>query len=220
MDATGREAIVLLVDLDEERRALRIELDDGSSFTVAPDAPEARGLTPGLSVASERIDALRLADERKEIARRVFGWLDRRPRCRADLRRRLRQRGHADVAIDAVLDRFEEQGLVDDRDFARAWAEQACRRRPVGRRWLWAKLREQGVDAAIASEAVDAALDADDEITGARTALAKRRFDLDDAAVRAKALRFLQQRGFGGAVARRVVDEARRSAAARDGNDA
>lgn len=209
MDGSIHEVIVLTVGLDEGRGSLRIELDDGSSFTVAPDAPEARGITPGLSVDPERIDALRVADERKEIARRVFGWLDRRPRSRADLRRRLRQRGHDDAVIDPVLDRFEQQGLVDDREFATLWVEQAVRRRPVGRTWLWSRLRQQGVDASIASEAVDRVLDSEDEVEAARRALAKRRFDLEDDSVRMKAMRFLKQRGFGGAVVSAVIREAR-----------
>lgn len=200
-------ATVLTVTLDEAARALTIELDDGSSFTVAPDAPEARGLTPGLSVAPELHEALRTADDRKRIAKRVFGWLDRRPRCRADLRRRLLERGHDERAIDTVLERFQEQGLVDDRAFAHAWVEQAMRRRPVGRRWLWSKLRQQGVDDEIAREAVDAALEGDDELEAARRALAKRRLDLDDRRQREKALRFLQQRGFASAIAARVLRE-------------
>lgn len=209
MDDPIHEVIVLTVGLDEERGALRIELDDGSSFTVAPDAPEARGITPGLSVGPETIDGLRTADERKEIARRVFGWLDRRPRCRADLRQRLRQRGHDDALIDPVLDRFERQGLVDDREYAALWVEQAVRRRPVGRTWLWSRLRQQGVEASIATEAVQRVLGADDELEAAQRALAKRRFDLEDANVRMKAMRFLAQRGFGGAVAKTAIRQAR-----------
>lgn len=208
MDATPDGATVLTVDLDEERRALRIGLDDGSSFTVAPEAPEARGLTPGLSLDPAQVEALRGADERKQIARRIFGWLDRRARSRGDLRRRLIERGHDEASVDPVLDDFERQGLVDDAAFARAWVEQALRRKPVGRRWLWSKLRQQGVDGTLADEAVNAALGGDDEVDHARRALAKRRLDLRDTRERQRALRFLQQRGFARGVAARVVKDA------------
>lgn len=203
-DTTGG-ATVLSVVADEERRALVIELDDGSTHVTAPDAPEARGLTPGLVLSDDARSALEHAATRKEIARRVFDWLDRRPRCRADLHRRLRARDYEPAAIDAVLDRFEQQGLVDDRAYARAWAEQTVRRKGVGRRWIEARLRQQGIDASLAREAADAVLDAEAELEQAKRALVSRRMDLDDARQRQRALRFLQQRGFGGATARAAL---------------
>ncbi|HKK70576.1 MAG TPA: regulatory protein RecX [Candidatus Krumholzibacteria bacterium] len=198
-------AAVLSVVADEERRALVIELDDGSTLITAPDAPEARGITPGLVLSDAQRRGLDAAAARKEIARKVFDWLDRRPRCRADLRRRLRDRDHEPEAIEIVLDRFEEQGLVDDRAYARAWAEQAVRRKGVGRRWIEARLRQQGVDASLAREASGIVLDPESELEQARRALASRRLDLDDERQRQRALRFLQQRGFGGATARAAL---------------
>ncbi|MBP3836304.1 MAG: RecX family transcriptional regulator, partial [Pyramidobacter sp.] len=40
------------------------------------------------------------------------------PRTRADLERRLRERGCPREAADELLDRYEQAGLIDDRAYA------------------------------------------------------------------------------------------------------
>ena len=192
------EPLVASLTLEEERRALVVVTDDGQSFELAPDAPEARDLRPGLPLSASLLDALDRAAERKHIARRVFAWLGQRARCRADLRRRLVDRGFRAELADAVLDDFALQGLVDDRAYAVAWAQSQLRRKPVGRRWLVGRLRQEGVDADLAEAGVDEALGehGEDEVTAVRRALRRRRLDLDEERDRRRAVRFLDSRGF------------------------
>jgi regulatory protein len=198
---------VLSLVNSEDARSLTVHLDDGTRFEIAARCEEARGLTPGLRLDVVQLTALRLADERKQIARKIFDWLDRRPRSRRDLRRRLIDRGFDAEVSDAVLDSFETQGLVDDRAFAVLWVESQRRRRPVGPAWLVAGLLKQGVSSSIARDVVREQHDTSEDIESAISALRKRRLDLSDRRDRDRGARFLQRRGFPTSTIRRALEQ-------------
>lgn len=204
-------ARVLRIERDESRRESVVTLEGGEELTVALDAEETRGLAPGSVLEEDRLESLRQAAERKEMARGIFAWLDRRRRTRSWLRRKLIERGHPDLLADTVLDAFQEQGLVDDRDYARAWSADALRRKPVGRRWLQAKLQEAGVGEDDAWAGIDEVLPREEEPGLARRALERRGLDLRSEKTRAKAVRFLTGRGFSRELALDTLDAVRAS---------
>lgn len=194
---TSDSPVIVLGSIeDETRRSLCIELSDGTSLEVALDAEEARGLTPGLALSPEQRAGLAVADERKKIARQIFQWLDRRPRTRLDLQRRLLDRGYTRQAIDAVLDGFEAQGLVNDRAFAEQFGRERLRNRPVGPRWLLGRLRQDGIDAMVVRSVVDDLFGESDEVELAVRALQQKRVDCGEETGRKRAARFLNARGF------------------------
>lgn len=215
-DAAARGATVLGVEYDETQRTLAVVLDDGTRLELAPDAPEARGITPGLRLAAAERAGLEAAASRKQIAREIFAMLDRRARTRTDLRQRLVARGHSEQSVDRVLDRCVSEGLVDDLAFARGWAQAQLRRRGVGRRWLHARLLQLGVDEAQVRRVLDEIHGETDEVEQAVRALATRRLDLEVEAQRRRAFRFLQSRGFSSRASLGALDRARRAARAED----
>lgn len=77
------------------------------------------------------------------------------PRTRSQLAGSLRRREVPEEAIAAVLDRFEEAGLVDDAAFADAWVESRHHGRGLARRALARELRSRGVAPAVVEEAVE-----------------------------------------------------------------
>lgn len=104
-----------------------------------------------------------------ETAREIcLRQLSVRPRTRAELATALRRRGIDDQVSAAVLDRYDEVGLIDDAAFARAWVSSRHQGRGLARRALANELRQRGVD----SELVTAALDDLDGETEAATARA------------------------------------------------
>jgi regulatory protein len=207
---TDSSAIVVLsVIEDEARRSLVIELSDGTSCEVAVGTEEARGIAPGLELSDQQLAALQQAQQRKKAARQVFLWLDRRPRTRADLERRLREKGYSREVAGQVLDRFEAEGLVDDRAFAEAFGRERLRNRPVGPRWLAGRLRQAGVDGAVVRSVVDGLFDEFEEVELATRALARKRVDCEDESGRQKAARFLNARGFSTSAAVEAVRRVR-----------
>ncbi|MCR4391245.1 MAG: RecX family transcriptional regulator [Candidatus Acetothermia bacterium] len=137
--------------------------------------------------------------------------LSRRPRTTAELHRRLAAKGFPPQTVRTAVTRAVEEGLVDDRAFARLYAEDRLLSRPCSRRLLREELKGHGLDLGLAEEAARTALGELGEEDLARRALAQRRplwhgLSPDVAARRAHA--FLLRRGFPPDLARRLAEEA------------
>jgi regulatory protein len=78
-----------------------------------------------------------------------------RPRTRAELATTLRKRGVADEVAIAVLDRYDEVGLINDEAFARAWVTSRHHGRGLARRALASELRQRGVDSGVVDTALE-----------------------------------------------------------------
>jgi regulatory protein len=90
-----------------------------------------------------------------------------RPRTRAELAKVLARKEISDEVIAEVLDRYDEVGIIDDAAFARAWVSSRHHGRGLARRALANELRQRGVDAEVASQALET-IDEDEEATTAR----------------------------------------------------
>ncbi|MCK0507330.1 recombination regulator RecX [Aromatoleum anaerobium] len=138
------------------------------------------------------------------LRERAVRHLARRDHSRAELARKLAPYGTAEE-IDDVLNRMHELELLSDRRFAEAWV------RGKAARFGTARLRHDLAQRGVARDTVDAALAAeggDDELGRARQVWTGK-FGIAPADARewAKQARFLQSRGFGGDVIRKVLNE-------------
>ncbi|WP_306209499.1 regulatory protein RecX [Actinoplanes sp. RD1] len=103
-----------------------------------------------------------------EIAREIcLRQLSVRPRTRAELAKALAKKEISDEVIAEVLDRYDEVGIIDDAAFARAWVSSRHHGRGLARRALANELRQRGVDAEVATEALES-VDDDAEAAAAR----------------------------------------------------
>ena len=132
-----------------------------------------------------------------------------RAKSRGELASHLKRRGiEEDVAVE-VLDRLEKSGLVNDLEFARAWASSRMRAKNLSKRVIANELREKGVAADLIAIALDE-IDSDLEYRaalelGMRKARSLARFDED---VRARRLvSALQRKGFNFSVISAVLKE-------------
>ncbi|WP_173745349.1 regulatory protein RecX [Actinoplanes sp. TFC3] len=92
-----------------------------------------------------------------EIAREIcLRQLAVRPRTRAELAKALTRKEISEEVIAEVLDRYDEVGIIDDAAFARAWVSSRHHGRGLARRALANELRQHGVDAEVATEALEA----------------------------------------------------------------
>ncbi len=71
--------------------------------------------------------------------------LERRRRTRAELGRRLREKGYAESVVAQVIERLSGVGLLDDAEYARAFLAERWGRRVAGWRRLEQELRRRGV---------------------------------------------------------------------------
>lgn len=135
--------------------------------------------------------------------------LNTAPRTRAQLAAALHRRGVPEEAAQAVLDRFGDVGLIDDRAFAEAWVSSRHRGRGLAGRALGQELQQRGVDRETAAAAV-AGLDPDTERQTARTLVRRRVQRLASLAPHVAARRLvgmLARRGYPSGLAYAVVRE-------------
>jgi SOS response regulatory protein OraA/RecX len=212
-----------LLAVRETERGLLVVIDRGGAtetYEVAKEALAARLPGIGQRVGDELLTEIQAAAERKRAARRAFALLDRRLRSLAELERILVAERFDPAAVAAVLKTFRETGLHDDRRFAAAFCRDALRRKPVGRIWLSAKLRERGIDPAVIAETVLAELPEEREAQLAREAATRRWLregGSRDRRSEARVARFLAGRGFPTGLCREVARRTRPPAP--DGDD-
>ena len=165
-----------------------------------------RGRPPARLVDADRSTDLGAC---REAALRL---LERQRRTRADLERRLRDKGYAEATAGEALDRLAGVGLVDDIEYARAFLAGRRARRAAGARRIEQELRARGVSAEDI-EAATARLDAEqggmDELAAARkviTQAERRSRGLEPRLRRQRLYALLARRGFDGDVIRRALD--------------
>jgi regulatory protein len=132
-----------------------------------------------------------------------------RPRTRAELAKVLARKEISDEVIAEVLDRYDEVGIIDDAAFARAWVTSRHQGRGLARRALANELRQRGVDAEVAGEALET-LDDDEEASTAR-ALVDRKLRTargEPEAVFRRLVGMLARKGYPAGVAIRAVKDA------------
>lgn len=135
-----------------------------------------------------------------------------RARTRAELAGQLAKRGYPADAAEAVLQRLESVGLVDDEDFAEQWVRSRQANAAKGKRALAAELRTKGVGEDLIAAALEG-IDAGAE-RGRAEELVERRLrrevlgDGDDPKVMRRLVGMLARRGYSQSMALAVVTDA------------
>jgi regulatory protein len=150
-------------------------------------------------------------DDPEAVARLIcLRQLTAAPRTRAQLAETLRRRGVPDDAVEAVLGRFTEVGLIDDATLAKAWVESRHYGRGLGRRALAAELNQRGVEREDIQEAV-AKLSPETELSTARSLVERRLRATAGLPAQARLRRLvgmLARKGYPAGLSYRVVREA------------
>lgn len=154
-------------------------------------------------------------DDPESVVRSILlRRLSAAPRTRKELEDDLRKRGADPDVSTAVLDRFEEVGLIDDAAFASMWVESRHRSKALARSVLRQELLQRGIDRDTIDVAL-AAIDDEHEVQRARE-FAERKVRIRPGEDRSKAMNRLAgqlaRKGYPGsvcfAVARDTIEHA------------
>ena len=85
-----------------------------------------------------------------------------RAKSRGELFDHLKKRGTTEDVANAVLFRLQEQGFINDEEFARAWSESRQRAKKLSKRTIATELRGKGVSSEII-DLVTSEINQDDE---------------------------------------------------------
>ena len=188
---------------DENR--VNVYLDGEFAFGLA--AIEAAHLQVGQTLSDDDVARLQEQDEVERAYEHALDFLSYRPRSEAEVCRNLRRRNVDDEVVEAVVERLTRAGMLDDREFARYWAENRIQFNPRGANALGHELRGKGIPASIIAETL---ADLDEEAAARKVLEAgvRRLAHLEPGDFRRKLGAYLARRGFSYEVIAPLVEEA------------
>jgi len=148
-----------VLSLEWRGEEVRVVSEDGTLEILAETAL-AKGLREGTEL--EDLEGLLHEDQVRRAKKVAFRYLAR-ARTTKQVREKLLEEGFGEDVVGEVVGRLEELGLLDDREFARAWVEERLRLRPRWRRALKEELLRKGISEEVAEEALDEKLSEVDE---------------------------------------------------------
>lgn len=180
--------------------------------SVTVDFLAESGIRAGSELSRQQADDVVHAVNRTAVLDKALDLLAVRARSSRDLSIRLRRAGAGSADIAWAVARLEAQGFLDDASYARQVARAKALSGGVSRRKVITTLRQRGVAAEVAQEAIDATLaDVDLDEYGAALAVAEKRVralrSLDAAKRRQRLYAFLARRGYENDVVRKVLTE-------------
>lgn len=189
----------------QKRNPSRVNVYLDGDFAFGLARITAAWLKVGDELTPEKVDQLRAEDGVEVALQRALRFLSYRPRSAKEVADNLRKHETPEPVIAQILERLENNGMVDDAKFARLWLENRSEFRPRGAFALRSELRQKGV----ADRIIDHVLADLDEnrlaLEAGRKKAPKIRTD-DEREFKNKLYGFLSRRGFGYEAISDVVD--------------
>jgi len=188
---------------------VNVSIDDDFAFGLSGTIVLEQGLYVGQALSEDEVLVLIQLEEVASATQSALRLVSHRARTEVELRRRLARNGFSATAIEKTIERMHEWNYLNDEDFARRWVESREGHRPRAASMIKRELVGKGVDADTAAQVVD-----DAEIDEYKIALdlgkkwANRLSTEDRDTQRRRLAGYLQRRGFGWDIVRRVLDEA------------
>ena len=167
----------------------------GLSERVAQDA----GLHIGKDLGPDDLAALLGDEETCRAFNAAYLLLSYRARSRAEIEKRLAQKGYPPSLVERVMDDLSASGLLDDSAFAEGWVRNRRQTKPRGKSLLRYELRQKGIPRETADSVLEA-IGAEEEVAGARAVAQRfleREKNADPVQRRRRAIGLLQRRGYG-----------------------
>ncbi len=187
-------------------KRFNIFLDGVFIFGADEDLVVDRRLVLGKEVMAADIERLIQEAEVGKLMERMYRLFNIRQRSEKEVRgylknlsfkRKLKDDGISDTAIDSTIDKLKKKGMIDDLNFARAWMEARSRKKgPIA---IKGELIQKGVDKEIIEEVIGSGFMATGEDKVATQILEKKIYswkNLEPMKFRKKAYEYLLRRGF------------------------
>ncbi|MEK3965312.1 regulatory protein RecX [Paenibacillus sp. FSL H7-0323] len=177
------------------------------NMTVHEDVMIKYRMITGNSFMKADLVEIVVADERQRAYVEGLRYLERKPRTAIEMTRRLRQKEIGETIIAEVVQRLQEERLLDDPLYAKQWAEQRIANQRKGKMWIRQELREKGIDKTLISEALENITPEQELESALETGRKKWNLIRGEASdKRRKTGAFLMRRGFSGDMVRQVIN--------------
>lgn len=138
----------------QKRNQQRVNIYIDGEYHCAVYRITAAWLQVGQELSEEQITVLLTQDAHEAAYQKAIRLLERRERTSTEIEHKLQASAFSEEIINSVINRLQENGLVDDNRFAHNWVDARKNFRPRSRRALVAELRNKGVEEAIINKAV------------------------------------------------------------------
>ncbi|MBT9131708.1 hypothetical protein B9J77_04055 [candidate division NPL-UPA2 bacterium Unc8] len=139
------------------------------------------------------------SEEERKAKECALRFLTYRQRSCKELSDRLKLKGYKNAVIKVVVQHLKELNLIDDRAFARLWAQARTYRKPIGKKLLSQELWQKGIATEIITEVCESIFAERSEENLALT-LAHNRLksyrNLDSLTCNRRLYSYLRRRGF------------------------
>ena len=180
----------------QKRDKQRVNIYVDGEFTFGISRSVAAWLQVGQTLTDEKISQLKSEDQDEVAYRRALKIISYRNRSVSEVRQHLHKKQISDEIIDHVVYRLDQNGLLDDNQFANLWVENRNEFRPRSHRMLAIELRKKGIGEDIITQVLENTT-ADEELAYNAAQKQVRRYrTLDWQDFRRKLGSFLARRGF------------------------
>ncbi|MCX7681049.1 MAG: RecX family transcriptional regulator [Anaerolineae bacterium] len=190
----------------QKRNKERVNVYIDGRFAFGLAAIEAARLHVGQTLSDEEIARLQERDEAEQGYERALNFLSYRPRSEAEVRWHLQSKNLDDEAVEAVIERLRQAGLLNDREFASYWVENRLQFNPRGALALRYELRAKGLSEPIIAEVLES-LDEEALACQVAEAISEKLRHLPPRTFRRKLEAHLLRRGFSRHAIQSVIHE-------------
>lgn len=197
-------------------KRFNIFLDGQFAFGADEDLVVDYRLVSGKELTTSDVERLLFEAEVGKLVERMYGLLNIRLRSEKEIRdylkrlsfkRKIKDKEEvSEQAIELLINKLKQKGLINDQEFARAWWESRSKKK--GARVIIQELYQKGIDKEIIELIVNENVDGNEEKT-AQMLLEKKlkawnRLPLQE--LKKKAYQFLLRRGFSYSIVKGVVE--------------
>ena len=144
--------ITALVTL--KKHLVKIEFDNGEECVIDREVCVNHGLYTEMELSAEDVKELKSESDYARTKSRALWYLDRSDYTEKAMFEKLIRAGFPKKASAAVVGRFKELGIIDDRRFAERFFERCCESN-ISKREALHKMLEKGVPYDLAKELLD-----------------------------------------------------------------
>ncbi len=167
-------------------------------------------LVDGVVITESQLNVLQQESDLYQCDSEAARLLALRQHSVGELRSKLKRKQFVTTAIDEVIKKYRQRGVLDDAQFAYNLARSMVESRPCGISYLTAYLQKKMIDRPLAEQTAQMVLSNSDDTDRAFAALERKwallsQFELETA--RNKAYNYLARRGFSYDAARKAFDK-------------
>jgi len=189
----------------QKRNPRRVNLHLDGKFALGLSNIIASRLRVGQEIDTQELHTLQAAEIQEKAYQRALNYLSYRPRSTAEVQGNLKKHDVPEDVINQVIERLQENNLVDDFKFAQAWVENRSDFRPRSRWVLAMELRKKGIHDDIIEQAV-AGIDEEQLAFRVARKQSRKYRGLEWHDFRRKLSAFLTRRGFNYETIKPIVD--------------